>query len=96
MPILYILLLAAQVVLLIFAIRRKPVGYWITLLALEVLSTVLAWALGVYYDSLPGYGIMPGLTYFAEAIFSYGAAILFGGMLVISAVLGIILHSKRK
>lgn len=95
MPILYILLLAAQVVTLIFAIRRKASGYWIALLALEALSAVLAWGLGVWYDGLPGYGIMPGLTYFAEAIYSYGAVILFVGMTVISAILWIFYGRKK-
>lgn len=94
MPILYILLLAVQVTLLIFAIRRKSIAYWMATWITEALSAALAWGLGVYYDSLPGYGIMPGLSYFAEAIFGYGTAVLSLGMLEISVVLGIILRRK--
>ena len=94
MPILYILLLAVQVMLLIFAIRRKSIAYWMATWITEALSAALAWGLGVYYDGLPGYGIMPGLTYFAEAIFGYGTAVLSLGLLAISAVLRIVLKKK--
>lgn len=95
MPILYILLLAAQVTLLIFAIRRKSKAYWVSAWITEALSAALAWGLGIYYDGLPGYGMMPGLTYFAEAIFGYGTAVISLGMLAISVVLGIVLKKSK-
>ena len=94
MPILYILLLAGQVILLIFAIRQKSIAYWMATWITEALSAALAWGLGVYYDGLPGYGIMPGLTYLSEAIFGYGTAVLSLGLLAISAVLRIVLKKK--
>ena len=96
MVILYIFLLALQVLSLILAIRRKSKRYWVSLFVLEAVSAVLAWRLGVWFDGLPGYGFMPGLSYFAETLFSYGAAILYCGMLAVSAVTGILLHCKRK
>ena len=96
MVILYIFLLALQVLSLILVIRRKSKRYWISLFILEAVSAILAWRLGVWFDSLPGYGFMPGLTYLSETLFSYGAAILYGMMLVGSAVTGLILHCKRK
>lgn len=96
MVILYIFLLALQVLSLILAIRRKSKRYWISLFILEAVSAVLAWRLGVWFDSLPGYGFMPGLTYLSETLFSYGAAILYCGMLAVSAVLGIVFYCKRK
>lgn len=96
MVILYILLLAIQVVSFVLAIRRNSKKHWILLFVLETLSALLAWRLGIWFDGLPGYGIMPGLTYFFETLFSYGAAILYCGMLAVSAVTGILLHCKRK
>ena len=96
MVILYIFLLALQVLSLILAIRRKPKRYWVSLFILEAVSAVLAWRLGVWFDGLPGYGFMPGLSYFAETLFSYGAAILYGVLLVGSAVAGIVLHYTKK
>lgn len=96
MVILYIFLLLLQVALLILAVCRRTIRYRFTSLIASLLSAALTWGLGAYYDSLPGYGMMPGLTYFAETLFSYGAAILYCGMLAVSAVTGIILHCKRK
>ena len=96
MVILYISLLAIQVLSFILAIRRKSKRYWVSLFVLESVSAVLAWRLGVWFDGLPGYGIMPGLTYLTETLLSYGAAILYGVMLVGSAVTGIVLHYTKK
>ncbi len=95
MPILYILLLAVQVMLLIFAIRRKSIAYWMATWITEALSAALAWGLGVYYDSLPGYGIMPGLSYFAEAIFGYGTAVISLCIAALSAILWIVWKKKK-
>ena len=96
MVILYISLLAIQVLSFILAIRRKSKRYWISLFFLEAVSAVLAWRLGVWFDGLPGYGMMPGLTYLSETLLSYGAAILYGVMLVGSTVAGIVLHYTKK
>lgn len=96
MVILYISLLALQVLSFILAIRRKSKRYWVSLFVLESVSAVLAWRLGVWFDGLPGYGIMPGLSYLTETLLSYGAAILYGVMLVGSAVTGIVLHYTKK
>ena len=95
MPILYILLLAGQVILLIFAIRRKSIAYWMATWITEALSAALAWGLGVYYDGLPGYGIMPGLTYFAEALLGYGTALISLGIAALSGILWIVLRKKK-
>ena len=96
MVILYISLLAIQVLSFILAIRRKSKRYWVSLFVLESVSAVLAWRLGVWFDGLPGYGIMPGLSYLTETLLSYGAAILYGVILVGSAVTGIVLHYTKK
>ena len=31
----------------------------------------------IYYNNLPGYGFMPGLSYLGEVLFSFGAAVFF-------------------
>ena len=96
MPILYILLLAGQVILLIFAIRRKSIAYWMATWITEALSAALAWGLGVYYDGLPGYGMMPGLTYFAHTLYSMAAAVAYGCLLLVSLLLGLWQYLKKK
>ena len=95
MVIIYIFLLALQVLSLILAVRRKSKRYWVSLFFLEAVSAVLAWRLGIWFDGLPGYGMMPGLTYLTETLLSYGAALLYGVMLVGSAVTGIVLKKKN-
>jgi hypothetical protein len=93
--ILYIFLLALQVLSLILAIRRKSKRYWISLFILEAVSAVLAWRLGVWFDHLPGYGFMPGLTYISETLFGYGTAVISLGIAALSAILWIVLKKKN-
>ena len=95
MVIFYIFLLALQVLSLILAIRRKSKRYWISLFILEAVSAVLAWRLGVWFDHLPGYGFMPGLTYLSETLFGYGTAVISLGIAALSAILWIILKKKN-
>ena len=95
MVILYIFLLALQVLSFILAIRRKTKRYWISLFVLEAASAVLAWRLGVWFDSLPGYGFMPGLTYISETLFGYGTAVFSLGIAALSAILWIVLKKKN-
>ena len=95
MVIIYIFLLALQVLSLILAIRRKSKRYWISLFFLEAVSAVLAWRLGVWFDGLPGYGFMPGLTYISETLFGYGTAVISLGIAALSAILWIVLKKKN-
>jgi hypothetical protein len=87
--------LALQVLSLILAIRRKSKRYWISLFILEAVSAVLAWRLGVWFDHLPGYGFMPGLTYLSETLFGYGTAAISLGIAALSAILWIVLKKKN-
>ena len=95
MVVFYIFLLALQVLSLILAIRRKSKRYWISLFILEAVSAVLAWRLGVWFDTLPGYGFMPGLTYISETLFGYGTAVISLGIAALSAILWIVLKKKN-
>jgi hypothetical protein len=87
--------LALQVLSLILAIRRKSKRYWISLFILEAVSAILAWRLGVWFDHLPGYGFMPGLTYISETLFGYGTAVISLGIAALSAILWIVLKKKN-
>ena len=95
MVVFYIFLLALQVLSLILAIRRKLKRYWISLFILGAVSAVLAWRLGVWFDHLPGYGFMPGLTYLSETLFGYGTAVISLGIAALSAILWIVLKKKN-
>lgn len=83
--VMYIVLFILQIVLLAVSIRKKKWKLWFGLFLTELLSLLLAVGLTIYYDNLPGYGMMPGLTYFGEGIFSFCAAgiyavVLFGSV----------------
>ena len=95
MVIVYLLLLLMQVAALVFAICRKTTKFRLTSLLLSLGCAPLTWGLGAYYDSLPGYGFMPGFTYFAEALFGYGTAVISLGIAALSAALWIVLGKKK-
>ncbi len=82
----YILILLLQVALIVIALRKKKKVLWPILFACEIISLVIAVFLGHYYDNLPGSGFMPGLSYIGEVLFSYGAAVVYGVMLLGSII----------
>ena len=64
----YGIFFALQLFLLIRGFRRKRgLG---KVLVLNILSIVLSCVLLWYFDTLPGYGIMPGFAYFPEVFAS--------------------------
>ena len=67
---------------------------WGRLLALDILATVGACVLVWYFDTLPGYGIMPGWAYFSEVMYSLAAAVAFGAKTLVS-LLGFLLWKKK-
>ncbi len=93
--ILYFLLFVVQIVLQVLAIRKKSKKFWLVLLLLEPVSMIAAMVLMRYYDSLPGYGFMPGLSYLGEVLFSFGAGVLYGVNFLISLCICIVQAKKR-
>ena len=83
----YVLILAAQIVLLIFAIRKPDKKLWRPLFGFELFSLLASVGLMFLFDSLPGNGFMPGLTWFAEWFYSLLAAGAYGIMLLLTAIL---------
>lgn len=97
--IVYLVLLAAQIALLVYSILRPRLLWLGILLGAETLSAVGAWILTHYFDSLPGSGKAPGLTYFGETLFSMGAGIAYTVMLGITLAAGAVVYfwpQKRK
>lgn len=82
----YIALFAVQLILLIFTARKPATKRWAALFGLEVLSAVTAAGLMFLFDALPGKGMAPGLTWFAEVFYSLFAAVGYGVMLLVSFV----------
>ena len=83
----YVLILAAQIVLLVFAIRKPGKKLWPPLLAFELISLLAAIGLMFLFDALPGNGFMPGFTWLGEFLFSLAAAGAYGIMLLLTLII---------
>ncbi len=96
----YILLVvyALIFILLLIALVRclKSKLKWGILFVCEVLAIIFSTIFMLYYDSLPGYGIMPGLTYVGEVFISLGAMFLFLLLLAITIVLELTIYLLEK
>lgn len=92
----YIILFVIQLVSLILFIRKKKQKYWVCSSITAMISSIAANRIMFYYDGLPGYGPLPGLTYFSEWIYSFWASIIFAGMFLLSIFLKIILKVRTK
>ena len=80
----YVLILVAQIVLLIFAVRKPEKRLWVPLFVFEVVCLLAAIGLMFLFEALPGNGFMPGLTWFAEWFYSLLAAGACGIMLLLT------------
>lgn len=92
--VIYILIFILQIVLLVKSVRRKTNRFWKYLFLIELIPMVTASYLVGYFDDLPGYGFMPGLTYLGEYLFSFGAAILYGFMFLITIIFSLCIKKK--
>ena len=86
MLIAYMVILVLQIVLLVLSLRKKQKKLWLSLFLVEVIPMLIANGLRIYYDSLPGYGIMPGLTYIGEVLYSLGASIVYCLVFLVSVL----------
>ena len=93
-PIAYILILIGLIIMFIRCIKKK--SKWRNLFLSEGLAIIIAIFFVIFYDSLPGKGMMPGLTYFAEVIFSILAVCGFSIFTGISLITRIIIYFKER
>ena len=94
--IIYLAIFVIQIILLVKSIKKKEKKYWTSVFALEIISIIASIILYNYYENLPGYGLMPGLSYFGETLFSMGAIFLYGVMLCITSFIKIITFEKEQ
>ena len=92
----YIAVFVAQIVLFVLAVKRKTNKNWLTLFLAEIIPMIISLCLMIYYNNLPGYGFMPGLSYLAEVLFSFGATVLYGVLLLVSICSFIVIKVKNK
>lgn len=92
--IIYILAFIIQIVCLVKCIKNKL--KWSILIFFEIISIITAMFLMNYYESLPGSGFMPGLTYLGEILGSFASMILYIAMLIITLIIKIIIFLINK
>lgn len=98
--VLYLVLLISQIICLVRIIRKgqhdKQRSSFIRLMLVEAVCIVLSLFLSLYYDSLPGYGFMPGFTWLYLWIISFAMIFVFLLMLLITAIAFLIQEHKAR
>lgn len=92
----YFIMFAAQITSLVFAVKKKTTKLWVGTFISEIIPLILSIITMMYFNSLPGYGFMPGLSYLGEILFSFGAAALYAIMILVSLVVFLCIRKKRK
>lgn len=91
----YIVILIFQIILFVISIRKKTKKLWRILFSAELVPLLISIGLMIYYNDLPGYGFMPGLTYLGETLFSLGAVVLYCINFLISICSYIAISNKQ-
>ena len=84
--IVYLVVLLLLCVLLVRAGRKNRNRDWAVLFGLELLAVLGSFCAMHIFDSLPGFGMMPGLAWFAATLYSMGAVGLYSLLLLLSMV----------
>lgn len=90
----WVAILIIFIVGLVKSTRSKEMKLWLGLFVAEFVMVFVARGMATYYDSLPGYGFMPGLTYLGEFLFCYVASWVYVIMLAISLIIYFIVKRK--
>jgi len=92
----YLLALVIQIVMFAGCLKKPVRIRWSLLFLCELCALTAAVYFSFYYNSLPGNGMMPGLTYFAETMYSMAGAVVYLCMLVLSVLACVIMKLKHK
>jgi drug/metabolite transporter (DMT)-like permease len=92
----YILALALQLVMLAGCLKKPVRVRWSLLFLCELCALTAAVYFSIYYNALPGDGMMPGLTYFAETLYSMAGAVVYLGMLLVSVLACVIVKLRNR
>lgn len=86
----YLLVFAALCILLVRAAKEDR--GWGRLFGFEALAGAASFCAIHIFDALPGRGMMPGLTWLGEVIYSMGAVIVYAVLLLITVVIWALRH----
>ena len=92
----YLSVFIIEIVLLVKFFKSKQNKYWLINIILEICFIIISIIMFNYYDNLPGYGLMPGLTYVTQLLFSFCGCILNIIMLFVTICSRLILKKKME
>lgn len=90
----YLSVFIIEIVLLVKFFKSKQNKYWLINIILEICFIIISIIIFNYYDNLPGYGLMPSLSYITQALFSFCGCILNIIMLFVTICSRLILKKK--
>jgi len=88
----YIAVLLLLCVLLVRAAKGDSDRDWGRLFGLEALAVAGSFCAIHIFDALPGGGMMPGLTWLGEVLYSMGAVAVYAVLLLITVVIWALRH----
>ena len=92
----YIAALVIQIIMFAGCLKKPVRVRWSLLYLCELCALTAAVYFSIYYNALPGNGVMPGLTYFAETMYSMAGAVVYLCMLLVSVLACVIMKLKSK
>lgn len=92
----YIFALVIQIVMFAGCLKKHVRVRWSLLFLCELCALTAAVYFSIYYNALPGDGMMPGLTYFAETMYSMAGAVVYLCMLLVSVLACVIVKLKAR
>ena len=92
----FVVAIIGSITLLVFCFKKKNNKLWFILFGIEFFIIILSFFLMIYFDSLPGFGFMPGLTYLGHILLCLGAIIIFAVLLTTSIVSKVIIFELKQ
>ena len=92
----YVLAWALQILMLVGCLKKPVRVRWSMLFLCELCALTASVYFSVYYNALPGFGMMPGLTYFAETLYSMAGVVVYLAMLLLSVLACVMMKLKHK
>jgi len=88
----YLMVFAALCALLVRTAKGDRDRDWGRLFGFELLAVIASFCAIHIFDALPGGGMMPGLTWLGEVLYSMGAVAVYAVLLLITVVIWALRH----
>lgn len=92
----YLSVFIIEIVLLVKYSKSKQNKYWLINIILEICFIIISISIFKHYEDLPGYGLMPGLSYITQMLFSFCSFVLNIIMFLITICSRLIVKKKSE